>query len=105
MNKKELVKQISRKTDLTQREANIAINAMLETIEKTLAAGEKVTLVDFGTFDVEYRKARKGRNPKTNVEIPIEEKIVVKFKPGKELASKVNSPKLIHQMKQEKFKN
>ena len=99
MNKKELIKQISRKANLTQKEANNAVNAMLETIGKTLAKGGKVTLVDFGTFDAEYRKPRKGRNPKTNIEIPIAEKMVVKFKPGKELANRVNSAKLIHQAK------
>ncbi|MGB0864180.1 MAG: HU family DNA-binding protein [Saprospiraceae bacterium] len=99
MNKKELIKQVSRRTDLSQKQANEALNIMLETMGKTLAAGGKVTLVDFGTFGVEYRKARKGRNPKTNVEIPIEEKIVVKFKPGKELANKVNSPQLIKKLK------
>jgi nucleoid DNA-binding protein len=99
MNKKELVKQISRKANLTQRESNQALNAMIEIVGKTLAKGGKVTLMDFGTFDAEYRKPRKGRNPKTNTEVSIEEKVVVKFKPGKELANRVNSPRLIHQIK------
>lgn len=99
MNKKGLIKQISKKTNLSQKEASQALNAMIETIEKTLAKGEKVTLVDFGSFGVEYRKPRKGRNPKTNTEVSIEEKVVVKFKPGKELASQVNSLQLIHQTK------
>jgi DNA-binding protein HU-beta len=66
------------------------INKMMETIVKRVASGEKVTLVGFGTFEVRQRKARTGRNPKTNQPLEIPAKRVPGFKVGKEFSEAVN---------------
>ena len=66
-----------------------ALNAMIEAITGSLAKGDSVTLIGFGTFSVSERAARTGRNPSTGKEIKIAAKKVAKFKPGKTLAEAV----------------
>ena len=61
MNKAELVSSIAEKSGLTKKDAELALNAFMNTVEEALAKDEKVQLVGFGTFDVRERKARKGR--------------------------------------------
>ena len=63
MNKEELVQEVSKLAKVTQKEASDVINAWMETVEKTVAKGQKVTLVGFGTFESRKRAARTGRNP------------------------------------------
>lgn len=90
MTKGELVKSIAEKASVTQKDAEKVLNAMLETIEETLAKKEKVQLVGFGTFDVRHREARTGRNPRDPekaIEIPARN--VPVFKPGKALKDAV----------------
>lgn len=99
MNKGNLINKIAENADLNKAQATEALNATLEAISNSLIDGEKVTLVGFGTFLPEYRKARTGRNPKTKEEIPIPEKIVVKFKPGKDLAEAVDTEELVEQLR------
>lgn len=91
MNKTDLIARIAEKTDLTKKDSQAALTAMLEAIEETLQKGDKVQLVGFGTFEVRSRKARKGRNPqKPNevMEIPASKAPV--FKAGKSLKELVN---------------
>ena len=91
MNKAELVASIAEKTNLTKKDAESALNAFMETVEETLAKGEKVQLVGFGTFEVRDRKAREGRNPRNPEEvihIPASKAPV--FKAGKQLKDAVN---------------
>ena len=90
MNKGELVEEVSGEVGLSKRETQKTIDAIIGTIEDTLAAGEKVTLVGFGTFGVRERKARTGRNPRTGASIQIPAKRVPKFVPGKTLREKVD---------------
>jgi DNA-binding protein HU-beta len=85
MNKTDLVKAVSAQTDLTQKDAAKAVEAIFETISNTLAQNEKIQLIGFGTFEVRERAARKGRNPQTGEEIDIAASKVPAFKPGKEL--------------------
>ena len=66
-----------------------ALNAMIEAITGSLAKGDSVTLIGFGTFSVSERAARTGRNPSTGKEIKIAAKKVAKFKPGQTLAEAV----------------
>ena len=94
MNKSDLVSKIAEDANLTKQQASAALNATLENIEAALVAGDKVTLVGFGTFFPEYRKARTGRNPRTKEVIPIAEKVIAKFKPGKDLAKEMDNPAL-----------
>ncbi len=89
MNKTELISRVAEISEITKKDAEKAVNATLEAIEGTLAGGEKVQLVGFGTFEVRDRAARTGRNPKTGEEIKIPATKVPAFKPGKALKEKV----------------
>lgn len=89
MNKGELISKIAEDAGLTKVQAGAALEAVTDGVTSTLANGDKLTLVGFGTFSVTHRAARKGRNPQTGKEINIAAKNVVKFKPGKELSSRV----------------
>jgi len=89
MNKGELINKIAEDAGLTKVQASAALEAVTDGVTSTLAKGDKLTLVGFGTFSVTHRAARKGRNPQTGAEINIQAKNVVKFKPGKELAERV----------------
>ena len=83
MNKEELVKEVSKKAKVSQKAAADVIAAALETIEKTVAKGKKVTLVGFGTFEPRKRAARTGRNPQTGAVLKIAAKTVPAFSAGK----------------------
>ena len=90
MNKQELISSIASKSGLTKKDSELALTAFLSSVEDTLANGEKLTLVDFGTFEAKQRAARKGRNPQTQLEIDIPAYIAVTFKAGKGLKGIVN---------------
>jgi DNA-binding protein HU-beta len=90
MNKGELVSAIAEKADLTKDQAESALSATLDAIQGALKDEDSVSLVGFGTFSVNHRPAREGRNPRTNETIQIAAKNVVKFKPGKKLSESVN---------------
>ena len=83
MNKEELVQEISKKAKVTQKEATLVLGSLVETIQKTVSKGGKVTLVGFGTFESRKRAARTGRNPQTGKEIKIAAKKVPAFSAGK----------------------
>ena len=83
MNKEELVKEVSTQAKLSQKQTTEVIAALLDTIEKTVSKGKKVTLVGFGTFEARKRAARVGRNPQTGKEIKIAAKTVPAFSAGK----------------------
>jgi len=89
MNKAELVEEVSNKTGITKKQAGNVINAITDTVKETLSKGERITLVDFGTFHVMKRKAREGRNPRTGKKLEIPAKKVPKFRPGKNLKEAV----------------
>ncbi len=83
MNKEDLVKEVSAQAKLSQKQTTEVIAALLDTIEKTVSKGKKVTLVGFGTFEARKRAARVGRNPQTGKEIKIAAKTVPAFSAGK----------------------
>lgn len=89
MNKQELVASVAEKADLTKKDAEKAINAVIESIKVALNKGDKVSLVGFGTFEVRTRAARSGRNPQTGDTIKIPAGKVPAFRPGKELKESV----------------
>ncbi len=89
MNKADLVNEMADSADISKAQATKALDALLDGITSALKDGDKVTLVNFGTFSVAERAARTGRNPRTNEEIQIPGKKVAKFKPGKVLAEAV----------------
>ncbi len=84
MNKGDLVNEVA-KVVSTKRVAQEAVDCVFSTITKALKKKDAVTLVGFGTFKVNRRKARKGRNPQTGAEIKIKAKNVPKFSAGKAL--------------------
>ncbi|MBO6257029.1 HU family DNA-binding protein [bacterium] len=83
MNKEELVKEISKKSKVSQKAVASILAATLDTIEKTVKKGNKVTLVGFGTFEARKRAARTGRNPQTGATLKIAAKKVPAFSAGK----------------------
>lgn len=90
LSKAEFVAKVSDKTELTKKDSEKAVNAFLETIQETMVAGDIVSFVGFGSFEVRERAARKGRNPQTGEEIEIAASKVPAFKPGKSLKDAVN---------------
>lgn len=91
MNKTELVAAISEKTELTKKDSEKALNALIDVVAEELKKGEKVQLVGFGTFEVSERAARTGKNPQTGAEIKIAACKAPKFKAGKALKDAVNA--------------
>jgi len=91
LNKAELVDVVAKEAGTTKKDAETVINVMMETIVKRVATGERVTLVGFGTFEARQRKARTGRNPKTNEPLHIPAKRVAGFRVGKEFGEAVNA--------------
>lgn len=89
MSKTDFISKVAEKAGLSKVDAKKAVDAVLGSIEESLAAGEKVQFVGFGTFDVSARKARKGRNPRTGEEIKIAAKKVPIFRAGKKLKDAV----------------
>lgn len=89
MNKTDLVNEVA-KVVSTKKEAQAAVDCVLDTISDALKSGDSVTLVGFGTFKVNHREARKGRNPQTGKDMTIPAKNVPKFVPGKTLKEAVN---------------
>jgi DNA-binding protein HU-beta len=81
MNKGDLVNEVAKVVN-TKKEAQAAVDCVFSTITKALKKKDAVSLVGFGTFKVDKRKARKGRNPQTGEEIKIKAKKVPKFVPG-----------------------
>jgi DNA-binding protein HU-beta len=93
MNKTELIAKIAETAGLSKVDAKKALDAAVEAVKDALVAGDKVQLVGFGTFAVKEQPAREGINPATKAKITIPAKKVVKFKPGADLAKKVNGKK------------
>lgn len=91
MNKTELVAAISEKTELTKKDSEKALKALIDVVAEELKKGEKVQLVGFGTFEVSERAAREGRNPRTGETMKIEASKAPKFKAGKALKDMVNA--------------
>lgn len=91
MNKAQLVAAVAEKTNFTKKDTEAVINAVFDTIEDTLVAGDKVQLIGFGSFETRERKARQGRNPRKPeevIKIPASKAPV--FKAGKALKDAVN---------------
>ncbi|MDJ0600323.1 MAG: HU family DNA-binding protein [Crocosphaera sp.] len=89
MNKEQLVKAIAAETDVSQAVVTKILTAITETIVETVANGDKVTLVGFGTFEPRDRKERKGVNPKTGETMTIPATTVPGFSAGKAFKDKV----------------
>ncbi len=89
MNKTELVAAIAEKAEISKKDADKAVAALIETVTETLKAGDKIQLVGFGTFEVRERPERTGRNPQTKETITIPASKVPAFKAGAALKNAV----------------
>ena len=89
MNKTELIKNVAQNAEISQKEATVVVQTVVESITNALAAGEKVQLIGFGTFEVRERAARTGRNPQPGADMQIAASKVPAFKAGKELKEAV----------------
>ncbi len=90
MNKAELIGSIAGKSGLSKADAGKALDAFVASVTEGLSGGDRIALVGFGSWSVEQRDARTGRNPRTGEEIQIASKKVVKFKAGASLSDAVN---------------
>jgi DNA-binding protein HU-beta len=89
VNKTELMKKIAEKTGLKVKDVENVYHEFVESVSSSLASGEKVQLIGFGTFETRKRGARQGRNPQTGKPLHIAEATVPAFKPGKAFRDKV----------------
>ena len=90
MTRAALVEQVAAVADLTKMDAIVVVDAMIRSIVDALRRGEKIELRGFGSFRLRRRLPRKGRNPKTGVQVDVPPRCVPYFKPGKELKELIN---------------
>jgi len=90
MNKTELIEHVADKANLTKTQTQDALAALLETITQKVAAGDKVTLVGFGSFEAKVRSAREGRNPRTGETVQVPAARVPTFSAGNSFREAVN---------------
>ena len=91
MNKTELIAAVAEKAEISKKDAEKAVQALVDTITEEMVKGEKVQLVGFGTFEVSERAAREGRNPRSGESVTIAASKSPKFKAGKALKDAVNA--------------
>ena len=90
MNRTELVAAMAEKTQLSKKDADLALKAFIDVVSEEMQKGERVQLVGFGTFEVSERAAREGRNPATGEAMTIKASKAPKFKAGKALKDLIN---------------
>ncbi|WP_319379636.1 integration host factor subunit beta [Thiomicrorhabdus sp.] len=94
MTKSELIELIARKqTQFSQKDVEIAVNQIVDSMIDTLSRGERIEIRGFGSFSLHHRRARTGRNPKTGETVELSDKRVPHFKPGKALRERVDDSK------------
>lgn len=95
MNKTELLRSMAHKSGLTQKDCDKALSGFIESIKEALANGDNVALIGFGTFSVQERAARTGRNPSTGAEINIAATKAPKFSAGLGLKQAIPQPEAV----------
>jgi integration host factor subunit beta len=91
MTKSELITQLSDKfSQLVHKDAELSVKTIIDSLGDALSKGGRVEIRGFGSFSLNHRPARLGRNPKTGEKVNVPEKFVPHFKPGKELKIKVD---------------
>lgn len=91
MTKQEVVEKMAEQAGLTKADAARALDAFCDVITEALKAGDKVSLVGFGTYGTSERAAREGRNPRTGETVEIPARTAVTFKAGSKLKNAVNA--------------
>lgn len=90
MTKRELVIRVANKMGQTQSEIGKVVEATFEALSQALAEGKRWELRDFGVFEVKTRASRIGRNPRTGDQVPVPQRRVVTFRPGKKMKEAVS---------------
>lgn len=93
MNKTELISAVAQTAEMTKKDSEKAVKAVIDVISQALVKGDKVQLIGFGTFEVRRRKARKGHNPATQEVIPIPASKNPAWRVSKQLKERVNAKK------------
>src|ERR1039458_483795 len=91
MTKTELIEEVSRVVEMTQRDSQVIVEAIFDSIVRSLRKGDKIEIRGFGSFRTRQRQPRIGRNPKTGARVEVPAKKIPYFKPSKELKDVVNS--------------
>lgn len=90
MTKADLIDEVSRVVEMTRKDSEVIVDAIFESVVRSLRAGEKIEIRGFGSFRTRERRARVGRNPKTGARVEVPPKRIPYFKPSKELKDLVN---------------
>ena len=98
MNKSDLIKALAKEFDLPARKAEQIVDMVFDTMEKTLASGDRIEIRGFGSFVVNEYEGYTGRNPKTGTEVPISPRRVMVFKPSAILKQRINNGHADHRL-------
>jgi integration host factor subunit beta len=90
MTKADLIEEVSRRVELTRKESEVIVEAIFDSVVRSLRTGDKIEIRGFGSFRTRERQARVGRNPKTGARVEVPAKRIPYFKPSKELKDLVN---------------
>jgi integration host factor subunit beta len=92
MTKADLIEEVSRVVEMTRKESEVIVDAIFDSIVRSLRGGDKIEIRGFGSFRTRQRQSRVGRNPKTGTRVEVPAKKIPYFKPSKELKDVVNGP-------------
>ena len=93
MTKADLIEEVSRVVEMTRKESEVIVEAIFDSIVRSLRGGDKIEIRGFGSFRTRQRKPRVGRNPKTGARVDVPAKKIPYFKPSKELKDLINQGK------------
>ena len=91
MTKAELIEEVSRVVEMTRKDSEVIVEAIFDSIVRSLRSGDKIEIRGFGSFRTRQRQPRVGRNPKTGTRVEVPSKRIPYFKPRKELKDLVNN--------------
>ena len=92
MTKADLIEEVSRVVEMTRKDAEVIVEAIFDSVVRSLRTGDKIEIRGFGSFRTRQRQPRVGRNPKTGTRVEVPSKRIPYFKPSKELKDLVNGP-------------
>jgi|SRR3982750_82461 len=90
MTKAELIEEVSRVVEMTRKDSEVIVEAIFDSVVRSLRGGDKIEIRGFGSFRTRQRQSRVGRNPKTGARVDVPAKRIPYFKPSKELKDLVN---------------
>ena len=91
MTKADLIEEVSRVVEMTRKDSEVIVEAIFDSIVRSLRAGDKIEIRGYGSFRTRQRQPRVGRNPKTGTRVEVPSKRIPYFKPSKELKDLVNA--------------